>query len=293
MRMKMFYGWCWIFLLAGFFIIGCGEKEKPQPTAVLPEKGIKEKILVSGTGTLNPLFEKFKESFEKEYPGYFVKILPGTNTSGGIKGVKDKIIDVGLCSRSLTPEEQKIGLKYVQLAKDEIIFATNRGVKDVQELTPEQLRDIYRGKIKNWRELGGNNLPVVVLDRDEDEAIKKTLRREFLGKDLTIRKDAVILMHSADMDKVLVSASGAIGYTGKGESRVQRLQLKSLNLKGCAAGPEAVRSGQCKLFIEIGVCVDPQMSPKTKAFFDFITGPKGKAIMEQYEYVSMVKGSEK
>ncbi len=53
------------------------------------------------------------------------------------------------------------------------------------------------------------------------------------------------------------------------------------------ARPEEIRSGQCKFFIEIGVVVAPDMNDRTKAFFEFITGPKGKNIMKQYEYVVM------
>lgn len=289
MRKKLIYRFILIFLLPTLFIVACQEQKKEKSTAGGPEKGIRGKILVSGSGTLIPLFEKFKEAFEKERPEYFVKILPGTNTAGGIKGVKEKIIDVGLCSRALTPEEQKLGLKHSLLAKDEIIFAVNNGVSGLQELTPEQLRSIYHGQIKNWKQLGANDLHIVALDRDENEAIKMTLRKELLGQELKIDREAIILMHSADMDKGIVSVAGAIGYTGKGESKVQRLALRPITIKGCAAGPEAVKSGECKLFIEIGVCVSPDMNDKTRAFFEFITGPKGKAIMEQYEYVTMGK----
>lgn len=278
-----------VLVILGMVIFGGGCKEQPLNEKGKLEKGFREKILVSGSGTLVPLFEKFKEAFEKERPEYFVKILLGTNTAGGIKGVKEKIIDMGLCSRSFSPEENKLGLQYVLLARDEIIFAVNHGVKGLPELTPQQIQDIYQGKITNWKQLGGNDVPVLVLDRDENEAIKMTLRDEIFGHDLKIDKDAMVLMHSADMDKVMVSAPGAIGYTGKGEGMVQRLLIKPIAIKGFKASPQNIRAGKYKLFLEIAICVSPEMNAKTKVFFDFITGPKGQAIMEQYQYVPMGK----
>lgn len=288
MKQKLTYLSILVFLLGIFFLTGCKEREK-EKASLGDHKGIKQKILVSGSGTLISLFEKFKEAFEKEHPEYLVKILLGTNTGGGIKGVRDKIIDVGLCSRNLTPEEQKFGLKYVLLARDEIIIAVNNGIMGIHELSPEQFRDIYEGKIRNWKQVGANDITIVILDRDDNEAIKITLKKELLGQELKIYKEAMVLMHAADMDKALVAVAGAIGYTGKGEIKVQRLVIKTMNIKGYKARPEDIRSGRYKLCIEIGVCVAPDMSDKTKVFFDFITGPQGKAIMEQYEYVSMGK----
>ncbi|MHB8766345.1 MAG: substrate-binding domain-containing protein, partial [Deferrisomatales bacterium] len=179
-------------------------------------------IYASGSGTAMPLFERQLAAFRADDPGVAVSLLPGTSTGGAVQGVRRGVLQLGLCSRRLTPEEEALGLRYHLLGYDLVVFAAHPSAR-VTELSREALLGIYAGRVRSWSEVGGAQRGIVLLDRDEGESLKVTLRRHFFGPDLAITPQAAVFVNAEDMAEALRTTPYSLGYAGRAELRARGL----------------------------------------------------------------------
>ena len=121
-------------------------------------------ITVAGSTTCLPIAEIAAEGF-KEETGIDV-LVSGLGSSAGIEAVSAGTADIASSSRGLNADEQDLGLTPIVIAHDGIAVIVNED-NPVDNLSTEQLRDIYAGKITNWKEVGGEDLRIQVINRDE------------------------------------------------------------------------------------------------------------------------------
>ena len=127
-------------------------------------------IVVNGSTTVLPVMQKAAESFMAANPDIKL-VISGGGSGNGIKALGEKQCDVAMSSRDIKDKEraaaEKKGVKPVRIAVavDAIVPVVNPE-NPVKDLTLEQLSSIYAGKVRNWKELGGQDAPIVVISRD-------------------------------------------------------------------------------------------------------------------------------
>ena len=138
-----------------------------------------ETVTVNGSTTVLPAMQLVAEGFMKANPNVTITIS-GTGSGNGIKALMDNTTDIAMSSRDLKKKEAddlaKAGHKPVRftVAYDAIIPVVNNK-NAVKELTIEQLRDIYAGKIRDWKEVGGAAAPIVVIGRDTSSGCENSM----------------------------------------------------------------------------------------------------------------------
>ena len=130
-------------------------------------------ITVAGSTTCLPIAEIAAEGF-KEETGIDV-LVSGLGSSAGIEAVSAGTADIASSSRGLNADEQDLGLTPIVIAHDGIAVIVNDD-NPVDNLSTEQLRDIYAGKITNWKEVGGEDLKIQVINRDEASGTREAFR---------------------------------------------------------------------------------------------------------------------
>ncbi len=258
-------------LVASMVFFSCApkqEKIKPQPVT---------SIKISGSDTCRPLVEILARAYSKSHPELKIRFLPSTHSKGGIEGAAQGLLDIGLVSRELKPEEKALGLTYLLLSNDGLAVATNNSVK-VKNLTTQQVRDIYSGKVKNWKELGGADAPIVVLDRNEDESAKIILRQYVLGKTLQITKEATVLYYESDMVETLEKTPNTIGYLSLGYALSKKLPINLISLDGVVPSVTNVLNGKYKVTMPLGI-VYIKPKPQTKKLIDFFQSEEANRLM--------------
>ena len=130
-------------------------------------------ITVAGSTTCLPIAEIAAEGF-KEETGIDV-LVSGLGSSAGIEAVSAGTADIASSSRGLNADEQDLGLTPIVIAHDGIAVIVNDD-NPVDNLSTEQLRDIYAGKITNWKEVGGEDLRIQVINRDEASGTREAFR---------------------------------------------------------------------------------------------------------------------
>ena len=110
------------------------------------------KIVVAGSSSVSPVMEKLIEAYQLVNPGAEIE-LQTSDSSTGMKSAIDGVCDIGMASRDLKSSEYDSGLKGVTIAMDGIAVIVNNG-NSVDNLTKEQVRQIFTGEITKWSELG-------------------------------------------------------------------------------------------------------------------------------------------
>lgn len=246
-----------------------------------------KQINISGSSSGLTLLTPIIFAFEKKYPDIKIKILPGTETSDGIKGVGEGMLDIGSAARPLKKEEQEkypniTGLSY---AKDAMVLGVNPSVT-VKDLTKDQVIKIHSGAVTDWSKIGGEKGKITVLDREESESSKAILRKFILGADLKITKEAIV-MHSGDsMNKAIVETPGSIGQTSLGVIKMQNLKINPLAIGGIVPNINTIKSGAYEMVREYGIAIPKgQLKKEVSDFVDFLFSSEAQNILAGYEIV--------
>lgn len=246
-----------------------------------PEKSV---VNVSGSASVIPLFQLLKDQFESSNSDIELRLLPYAHSRAGMEGVFIGDYDLGLISRELHEDEKTHGLRYIHLAEDLLVFATGSGIK-IKNLTEKQIRDIYAGKISNWKQVGGPDEKIVVLDRPEHVSPKIALRKLLFGNRLKIKKDAIILEKPEDMETALLTIPNSIGYTSLGNSLIKGYNFNMIKINNVDPTILNLKNRIYPYSRPFGIVLKPNPERKVMKFVEFLFSNEGKAILERNAFL--------
>lgn len=202
-----------ILLFVPLFLVGCSQN--------------RQKITIVGSSALQPLIEQAGNDYHLAHLDSNI-VVQGGGSGTGLSQVQAGAVQVG--TSDVFAETQKgideKKLKDYQVAIVGIVPIANKGV-GVKNLTNQQLADIFTGKIKNWRQVGGKNLPIIVINRSRGSGTRTTF------EDLILKgKDAI---NSQEQDsngtvkKIVNSTPGTISYISFPYANDENIQKISIN----------------------------------------------------------------
>lgn len=198
-------------LVLGSLFIGCG-KEKS------------EIIEMKGSDTILNVSQSIAEKYMEIHPNTKIAVTGG-GSGVGISALINKTSDIAMASRNIKEKEYKkadeknIKIKEIVLGYDGITIVVNKSnpIKDIDSKT---LGKIFRGEISNWKEIGGNDGPIVVLSRDSSsgthEFFKEHIIREGKKNDSEYGKEILYAPSNQAIKQEVNKNSNAIGYIGMG-----------------------------------------------------------------------------
>ena len=277
------------------FSAGCSEKniastrfEASSSKNTVANSQTQNAIQIIGASTPYPALKLLADAYITEHTHTTVTFLDSSQSSGGITGVKEGLVDLGTVTRSPKPEEADSSLFYRELAKDALLVATHPSVSGITALTTEQLRAIYSGEATNWQTFGGPNAEIVVLDRAEDTSAKRLLREYYLGADLPNAKDAIVLRRESDISNSLQSTPYSIGIISRARAVTEAIAINPLDLDGVAPTPRNIQTGDYAMHRTLGVVWYKTPLEKTQPFLDFVFSPSGADILAQAGFAPLV-----
>ena len=234
--------------------------------------GESQTLAVAGSTTVLPIAEMAAEGYEQQ-TGTKV-LVSGLGSSAGIEAVTNGTADIATSSRELTAAESEHELVATVIAHDGIAVIVNPD-NPVSGLTTDQLRDIYAGKITNWSEVGGPDLAIQVVNRDEASGTREAFRTIVMG-DAPFDRSAAVLPGTGQVRDVVSRTPGAIGYISIGfvDSDYATTSVRALAIDGVQATEDNVETGAY---------------PISRDLYFFTNGdPQGEA----YGYISYVLSDE-
>ena len=216
------------------------------------------------------------ESFMEVYPDVTVQ-AEFTGSSAGIEAVLAGQCDIGDSSRSLKDEEKAKGAVENIVAIDGIAVVTDPA-NTASDLTKDQLSGIYTGEITNWNEVGGDDMPIVVVGREAGSGTRGAFE-ELLKIEDACKYANELDSTGAVMAKV-ASTPGAIGYVSLD---VVDDSVKALSLEGVEATEENIKAGDYFLSRPFVMATKGEISEQNdlvKALFDYVYSEAGDELVK-------------
>jgi phosphate transport system substrate-binding protein len=221
-----------------------------------------EEITIVGTGSGTAILKAIGEAFSQQNPEITINIPPSIGSGGGIKAVGRDEYLLGRVARDIKEKEKPYGLTYVPYAKIPIVFFTNKSVT-LENLSPQQVTDIYNGKTTNWKEVGGNDAKIRVVTREEGDSSLEVLLKLFPGfQDITITSKAKTTFSDPETEATVLKTTNVIAYGSYPNAKVIDVKVLTIDGKSPAdpdypyVGPlgfvykEENYSGNIKKFVE-------------------------------------------
>lgn len=176
-------------------------------------------IEIKGSTTVLPIAQKVGEAYMKEHPD--VKItISGGGSGNGIKALIDGSTDIADSSRFIKSKEVTLAVERGRypvpfvVAYDCIVPVVHPS-NPVTNITMQQLKDVYMGKIKNWKEFGVPDKPVVVISRDTSSGTYEVWEEKVLEKE-RVFPGALLQASNGAVVQAVSKNKNAIGYIGLG-----------------------------------------------------------------------------
>ena len=264
-----------------------------KETSTPPSKAIKhDVIIIKGSTTVHPLLDKIAETFSlhKENP---ILEISSSGSMNGIKSLLQDSADIAMASHKISPDikaafrkKKKHYVEYL-IAGDALVFAVNVN-NPVKKLTLKQLTDIFTGKITNWKQVGGENLPIYIISRDYKSGTYSFFMEDVMIKD-TLSKLTHIVANNESVLKTISKEKGAIGYTNFSmlDYSVDPVSIAFDNTKAHYIAPrlETVNNMTYKYFRGLYLYYTPEKYSKIKPLMDIIHADTTKHFIEKAGYI--------
>jgi len=247
----------------------------------------KQTLQIDGSTTVGPIADAFAEAFKSNYPNLEITVKK-TGSGDGAAALVDGRCDIATMSRFMKDEEFKKAVEkgvfpvaHV-VAMDGVCVVVHPS-NPVTQLTKEQIRNIYTGKIANWKEVGGTDLPIVVISRDTSSGTYETFHGLVMNKEEMGSKVEYVNSNPQAHARVKTTV-GAIGYVGIGflDSNV-----KALKVDGILPSRQTITIGQYPVARPLFMFTNgyPKLGSMTYKFCTFYLTETGQEIIEAKGFI--------
>ncbi len=245
-------------------------------------------LVIKGSTTVLPIAQKAIEAYMLENPD--VKItLSGGGSSNGIKAIIDGSTDIANASRFIKDKEVKTAVEKgvfpvpFAIAYDSIIPIVHPS-NSVGNLTTDQLKAIYKGEIKNWKELGGPDLKIVVNSRDTSSGTYETWEGKVMKKE-RVTPAAQVMASNGAIAQAVSGNKYAIGYIGIG---YLNKGVKALTVNGVEGTEESTLDGSFPISRPLYMFTNGWPKGETLDFINYMLSPaKGQKHVSDSGYVRL------
>ena len=243
--------------------------------------------VIDGAAALLPIYAGFVQSIYPEssviYNGEDYdasSAMHYTNTRGAYKDIVDGNADIIICAQPSDEQLQYakdngVELEMVPIGSDAFVFIVNDS-NPVNNITIEQIRGIYSGEIKNWKELGGKDIPIAAMRRNKNSGSQTALEK-IMG-DTPIKPDYTTLFGSPIGFSFRYYVTGMLGEGG----------VKLLTINGIAPTAETIADGSYPVAGNIyAIYRKGETNENVQKAIDFMLSPEGQEIVERSGYIPL------
>ena len=197
-------------------------------------------------------------------------LVSGLGSSAGIEAVSNDTADIATSSRGLNAQEQDLGLTTIPIAHDGIAVIVNPD-NPVQNLSVDQLRAIYAGEVTNWSEVGGEDLPIQLVNRDEASGTREAFKSIIMDGTPFDRR-AAVLSGTGQVRDVVSRTRGAIGYISMGfvESKYAQTQVRAISVNHVEPSEKTVASGGYPISRDLYFFTKGEPSDEAQGYIEYV-----------------------
>ena len=251
------------------------------------------RITVVGSTTVIPIATRAAERFVEKKNGEVSITVNGGGSGVGIQSAGVGRADIGMASREITSKElkrfQNQGLRTLAVGRDAVACVVSAEVysSGVQVLSKEQIGDIYLGKIKNWKEIGGPDREIVVIDKEGHRGTRHVFMKYIFGNENARTPGTRLVTGSNNEEQTKIaqsdSAIGMLSFAWMNDDVVG----VGIYEEGKIIEPtrENVRRNRFPISRDLNLVIAGEPLEQVKEFLDFIMSFEGQKIVAESGYI--------
>jgi len=246
-----------------------------------------DKLVLTGSSTVAPLVSELAKSFEKAHPGTRIDVQTG-GSSRGVTDARTGVAHIGMVSRALKADEADLTASTI--AMDGVAMIVHK-TNPVQELTDAQIVAIYTGKTTNWKEVGGPDAAITVVNKAEGRSTLE-LFTAYTKVDVKAIKASIVIGDNAHGIKTVAGNPHAIGYVSIGTADYEATHgtaIKLLPLGGKAASVATVKDGTFPMSRPLNLVTKGAPTGLAKQFIDYARSAAAETAVKEQFFVPMTK----
>ena len=269
---------CALVFLAGLFLM-CGTAGADMLQQFAGQKG---KIDIAGGTAHIPVMNEAAKRIMTVNPDIRITV-EGGGTGVGVQKAGEGLADIGNTGRALSEDEvAKYGLVSFAFAIDGVTVVINPA-NGVQDLTTAQVRDIFAGKISNWKDVGGADAAITLYTRDEASGTREVFWGKLLDKGAIADKANVVASNGA-MKVAIAQDPGGIGYMSIG---FVDAEVKAPLLDGVEPTQDNAKSGAYKVARKLYMNTKGEPQGLTRLFIDYVMSAEAADIVAKAGYIPL------
>lgn len=270
-------------LWAVFLLVSCSIKNDTHNNHVANSQ-----IKMAGSTTLDPVMNLLIETYQEINPSVYLS-YEALGSSVGIKNLEAGTVEIAGSSRNLKKSELEEGLVPHAIGFDGLAVVVNykTGIKN---LSKDELKGIFMGKIKNWKEVNGKDLPIIIIKRDEASGTYTSFKELALDNEKYAREGLVVNSNGDAVSKV-ANTLGSISYIGMSYiSELDRSRVNVLSIDNIPPNRKMILSKRYPLSREVYL-VTKEEDNKTsiKNLLNFILSKEGQELIEEAGFFPLPK----
>jgi phosphate transport system substrate-binding protein len=256
--------------------VGCAAGVDPMSTAVpVAPTPLVGRLTFAGSTTMQPLVEKLAERYRQYYPDMELEVAAGGSVVG-INAIQEGSADIGMSSRELQPDELQPGIERFPVAIDVLAVIVHPS-NPVRALTQEQLYNIYTGRIVNWREVGGADLPILPVIREVSSGTRGAFDDIALDGATPV-PTADVQVTAGEVQSRVANRPDAIGYVGFGNISTD---VTVLEIDGAQPTPQTALAGTYRLQRPLILLISPLSRRASLSFIEFALSEEGQRVVQE------------
>jgi phosphate transport system substrate-binding protein len=278
------------------FLMGC------RTGAAVSEIGEEQLQIIEnkGSDTIVNLALAWAERYQKLHPEVSISVTGG-GSGTGIAALINGTVDIANASREMKSEEKETalenGVEPVEfvIARDAIAVIVHLD-NPIERLTIQQISDIYSGKINNWKELGGEDRPIVRLSRETNSGthvyfLEEVIRMGDKDREIFFATNTLLLPSSEGIGAEIRNNPNAIGYDGLGYVTEEMKVIQVAREAGedyILPSPQSVNQGTYPIARDLYMYTNGQPTGTIKTYLDWILSPEAQEIVAELGFVPIL-----
>ena len=245
-------------------------------------------LVIKGSTTVLPIAQKVAEAYMKGNPDVKISISGG-GSGNGMKALIDGSTDIADSSRFIKDKEVKLAIEKGRypvpfaVAYDCIIPIVHPS-NSMKNLNLDQLKAIYKGEIKNWKEVGGPDRDIVIVSRDTSSGTYEVWEGKVMKKE-KVYPGALLQASNGAVVQVVTKNKNAIGYIGLG---YLNKDIKALTVNGIEGSSETTLNGTYPISRPLYMFTNGWPKGDTVNFINYVVHPqKGQKYVADAGYVPL------